>query len=220
MINGARGIERIARRYEGRWLQGYARGKLSGDPVYAAAFELLKDVPQPVLDVGCGMGLFEFYLREGGYPETLTGFDFDSAKIAQASRIAAKDFTNLNFYVADTADALPAGRRGHIVIFDVLHYLPAAAQGDLLTRVAAHVAPGALCLIRETPRDRSWRFRLTQIEELFIHAIFWMKSRAVYYPTVEEIIGPFERRGFSAEVRPLWGGTPFNSHLFVLRAPE
>ena len=49
-------IERIARRYEGRWLQGYARGKLRGDPVFAAAFELLKDAPLPVLDI-CGQRL-------------------------------------------------------------------------------------------------------------------------------------------------------------------
>ena len=211
-------IERIARRYEGRWLQGYARGKLRSDPVFAAAFELLKDAPLPVLDIGCGVGLFEFYLRERGYSEALTGFDFDAAKIAQAQRIAAANHTGVTFTVGDTAQALPAGERGHVVIFDVLHYLDAAAQCELLDRAAERVAPGGLCLIRETPRDGSWRFRVTRIEEAVIHAIFWMKSRAVHFPSVEEVIGPFQRRGFSTEVRPLWGRTPFNSHLFILRA--
>lgn len=212
-------IDRIARRYEGRWLQGYARGKLRSDPAYAAAFELLKDAPLPVLDVGCGVGLLEFYLRERGFAGRLTGFDFDGGKIAQAQRIAAT-CEGIEFTLGDTAEALPAGERGHVVIFDVLHYLPPHAQGELLDRVAERVAPGGRCLIRETPRDESWRFRVTQVEEFLIHAIFWMKSRAVYFPSVEEVIAPFERRGFTAEVRPLWGRTPFNSHLFILRAPN
>ncbi len=211
-------IDRIARRYEGRWLQGYARGKLRRDPVFAAVFECLKDEPLPVLDAGCGVGLLEFYLRERGFAAPLHGFDFDAPKIAQAQRIASAHYGGVTFSVAATDHALP-GERGHVVILDVLHYLPADAQRDLLERTAAHVAPGGLCVIRETPRDGSWRFRATQLEERFIHSILWMKSGAVHFPTIDEVIAPFERRGFSAEVRPLWGRTPFNSHLFILRAP-
>jgi hypothetical protein len=45
-----------------------------------------------------------------------------------------------------------------------------------------------------------------------------MKSGAVHYPTIEEVVAPFRARGFTWEVRPLWGRTPFNSHLFILRA--
>ena len=220
MIEEERVIERIARRYEGRWLQGYARGKLRSDPVFAAAFALLKDAPLAVLDIGCGVGLFEFYLRERGYAAALAGFDFDAAKIAHAQRIAAASFTGVNFSVSDTTQAQPEGERGHVVIFDVLHYLEAAEQRDVLERAAERVAPGGLCLIRETPRDGSWRFHATRLEEAVIHAIFWMKSRAVHFPTVGEVIGPFERRGFTVEVRPLWGRTPFNSYLFILRAPR
>jgi SAM-dependent methyltransferase len=217
VIENDRVIERIARRYEGRWLQGYARGKLRGDPVFAAAATLLKGASLPVLDVGCGIGLFEFYLRECGFTAPLAGCDFDAAKIAQAQRIA-RDFADVTFTHADLTVGLPAGECGHVVIFDVLHYLPAAAQRRLLESVAARVAPGGCCLIRDTPRDGSWRFRATQLEEWFIRAISWMKSGAVHYPTVAEVVAPFTARGFTAEVRPLWGRTPFNSHLFILRA--
>jgi len=213
-------IERIARRFEGRWLQGYARGKLRGDPVFAAASDLVKNQPLPVLDIGCGVGLFEFHLRECGYLAPLAGFDFDAKKIAQAQRIAAAHYTDVEFSVADATKPLPASPCGHVILFDVLHYLDASAQRDLLERAASRVAPGGFCLIRETPRDASWRFRLTQLEELFVHAIFWMKTRAVHFPSADEIVGPFARRGFSIETRPLWGRTPFNSHLFILRAPS
>jgi hypothetical protein len=81
------------------------------------------------------------------------------------------------------------------------------------------VAPGGLCIIRATPRDESWRFRLTQIQEYLLHATRWMKSGALHYPSIDDILAPFHACGFTGEVRPLWGRTPFNSHLFVFRAP-
>ena len=77
-------IDRIARQFTGRWRQGYVRGKLRSDPAYEAVFERLKDLPQPVLDVGCGLGLLAFYLRERGFTPPVVGVDFDAEKIASA----------------------------------------------------------------------------------------------------------------------------------------
>ena len=212
-------IERIARRYTGRWLQGYARGKLRRDPIFPAAFELLKNSPLPVFDLGCGIGLFEFYLCERGHSAPLAGCDFDAQKIAQAQRIAAAHYPAVSFSVCDLAQPLPPGPRGHVIIFDVLHYLPAGTQRLLLERVAERVAPGGLCVIRATPRDGSWRFRMTQLEECLLRAIFWMKSGPAHYSSLAEIAAPLAARSFSIAARPLWAGTPFNSHLLVLRAP-
>lgn len=213
-------IERIARHYEGRWRQGYVRGKLGSDPAYAAAFELLRDSPLPVVDLGCGLGLLEFSLRERGFTPPLIGVDFDAKKIADAQRIAAAHYRDVSFAVRDFTqkDEAPVSASGHVVIFDLLHYLPVVVQRSLLERVAAHIAPGGVCLIRATPRDASWRFRATQIEEFFIRASRWIRSDARHYLTQEEICAPFLSRGFSCEVRPLWGRTPFNSYLFILRA--
>ena len=209
--------ERIAGHFEGRWLQGYARGKLRRDPVFAAAFQRLKDSPLPVLDVGCGVGLFEFYLRERGFLPPLLGVDFDVAKIAKAQHIAGRAYSDIQFKVGDV---LATGDfRGHVVLFDVLHYLSAERQSALLDHLAGHVAPGALCLIRATPRDTNWRFRFTQVQEFFLRATLWMKSGARHYATGEEIVAPFRARGFACESFPLWGRTPFNSHFFVFRAP-
>ena len=209
-------IGRIARRYQGRWLQGYARGKLRSDPVYGAAFAVLKNSPLPVLDVGCGMGLFECYVRECGGTMPMAGFDFDERKIAHARRGAAH-YSGVEFHAADATRH--AGQRGNVVIFDVLHNLDAAGQADLLARLAAMIPPGGCCVIRETPNDGSWRFRVTLAEEWLVAAIRWMKFRARHFPSVAEVCAPFRARGFACEVRPLWGGTPFNSHLFVFRAP-
>ena len=217
---GRPSMENIARLYRDPLVRGYVRGKLKGDPVFAAAFDLLHAHPLPVLDIGCGMGLFEFYLRERGFNEPLTGLDFDERKIRKARWAAAKQpYSGLTFTTGHALESLDH-HHGHVVMFDVLHYLDASQQARLLARIATQVAPGGYCLIRDALRDKSWRFRATAFGEFFISAVSWQKSRAVHYPTVEETCAPFLARGFTSEVKPLWGGTLFNSYLFTFRAPE
>lgn len=210
---------RIARQFPEPWLFWYAWGKLWADPVYAAAFEVLKAAPAPVLDIGCGLGLFEFYLRERGFAGALAGSDYDGPKIRRARRTAARAYPDIAFTEGDALDAQGADEDGHVVIFDVLHYLGQADQTRLLERAAARVAPGAYCIIRDTPRGDNWRFRVTQGGEMLGHVTRWLKGSVVHYPSIAEVTAPFRAQGFGVEVRPLWGRTPFHSYLFVFRAP-
>lgn len=212
-------MENIVRLYRDPLVRGYVRGKLRDDPVFPAACDLLHESVLPVLDIGCGMGLFEFYLRERGCRAALTGVDFDARKIKRARwATAKKPYDDLRFTNED-ALATPDDHRGHVVLFDVLHYLDAPRQARLLARVAAQIPPGGYCLIRDTLSDSSRRFRATAWGEFVISAITWQKARAVHYPTVEATCAPFLARRFACEVRPLWGRTPFNSYLFTFRAP-
>ena len=210
-------IERIARRYHGRWLCGYVRGKLRHDPIYAAGLGLLKDSPLPVLDVGCGVGLFACWLREHGCAIPIHGCDLDAGKIAKAQHATAS-YPKVTFHIGEAADR--HGGRGNVVVFDVLHLLSAAQKQTLLTHLAATLPPGGCCLIRTTIRDGSWRFWITRVQDWWLRASRWMNSDAVHYATIEEVCAPFRARGCTCEVRPLWTGTPFNSHLFVFRAPS
>ena len=107
-------IERIARQYSGPWLRCYARGKLWRDPLFVAAYDLLKGSPLPVLDIGCGVGLLEFYLRERGFLPPLVGIDFDAGKIAKAQVIAGRTYSDIQFRVGDVLDT--GDFRGHIVL--------------------------------------------------------------------------------------------------------
>ncbi len=209
-------IERIALRYPSRVRQGYVRGKLRSDPVYGAAFERIKDSPWPVLDIGCGVGLFESFVRESGGAMPLIGFDFDEPKIAQA-REATKHYPGVEFHAADAARY--AGHRGNVVILDVLHYLDAPAQARLLEEVARMIPPGGCCVIRDTLRSNTWRFRMTQLTEWFSGLVRWNKVSPVHFPSAEEISAPFLAAGFTSESGALWGETPFNSHVFTFRRP-
>lgn len=204
----------VSRRYPGRWLQGYVRGKLKTDPVYAAAIQVIRAQRAPVLDVGCGIGLFAHYLHGVGCDVDYLGIDLDAAKIRIAQQ-AAHDISGVSFKHL-SCESLPAWQ-GHVVILDTLHYLTAAAQQALLRAAAARVAPGATLIIRSVLRDNSWRFGVTRFEELFMRSVRWMRYGVQHYPNAGELRVPLADAGLMVTITPLWGRTPFNSYLMIAR---
>ena len=208
----------LTARFSGFNQRQYVRGKLAGDPVYAAIARLLEEAaPFPLLDVGCGMGLLGHYLHSCGALHGYIGIDHDERKIAAARRAAASIDDALDLRHADVAD-LP-DFRGHVCLLDVLHYLPAVRQPALLTQLAGHVAPGAHLMIRNVLRERHWRFHATVLEEHVLHATGWMRVGADHYPTAQEVTAPLHEAGLVTTLEPLWGRTPFNSYLIVARRP-
>jgi SAM-dependent methyltransferase len=206
----------IARRFRKPWHRDYARAKLRLDPVYAAAAAVLGDDETPLLDIGCGLGLLGCYLRERGFRGDYLGLDFDSSKI-NAARAATPPYERLAF-ADNRAQSLPPFT-GHVALIDVLHYLRRDDQQTLLQEAAARVARGGCLIIRNVLRDRGWRFRATVVEEFLLYATRWMRSPARHFPSREEIEGSLRAPGLEADVRPLWGSTPFNSFVVVARHP-
>ncbi|MGH8322145.1 MAG: class I SAM-dependent methyltransferase [Gammaproteobacteria bacterium] len=207
-------LQHISRCFSGRWLQGYVRSKLKNDPVYAAVARQIIESPLPVLDIGCGIGLFAHYLHAIGRGAGYLGIDLDAHKIQIAQR-AARDYREIRFKQA-SCEILPAWH-GHVVILDTLHYLTAVTQQQLLRSAAARVAPGASLVIRSVLRDASWRFAITRLEEFLMHGIRWMRCRVQHYPDIEELRAPLAEAGLTIEIKPLWGRTPFNSYLIGAR---
>lgn len=200
---------RIANRYQSPWLIGYARGKMRTDPVYREVFRLIGASTAPLLDVGCGMGIHAFYLRERGYTPPVTGLDVDKDKVERAQRIAARHYPDMVFETRDCRDLPPFS--GHVSMLDVLHYLEPAEQSRVLRDMAARVAPGCYCFIRVTPNDGSWRFRCTLAIEQLAKSLAWMTQDAVVFPKLEDIAAQFPESEFTHDIKPLWGRTPFNS---------
>jgi 2-polyprenyl-3-methyl-5-hydroxy-6-metoxy-1,4-benzoquinol methylase len=207
---------RVAARFSQLWLRRYVMSKLRRDPIFPAAYELLRGSDEPILDVGCGLGLLGFYLRERGCGQPILGLDFDARKIGQGSRIALACYRNVDLRHQDVLRTIPAFS-GNIVLFDVLHYLPLAQQTSLLMRLAQCVAPGGLLVIRDCPDDKSVRFWMTCVAEKFAQAVSWNLSASFHFPSRERITEAFDENEFESESRPLWGKLPFNNHLFIFR---
>jgi SAM-dependent methyltransferase len=201
-------LSAIAARYDTLFLRWYARSKLATDPLYDAVAKRLRAHPYPVVDIGCGIGLMAFHLREHGFAQPITGIDHDAMKIAAASRTA---YDGMRFTTGDARDAIPAG--SSVLLLDVLHYFDAVEQSRILENVARAVPPGGVAIIRDAVRDGSWRYRATYAVELFARAIHWIRAERLHFPMHDRIVSAFD--GFDIEVTPLWGSTPFNNYLFV-----
>ena len=207
---------RVAALFGARWLQHYVSSKLRSDPVFPAAFELLGQSREPILDVGCGVGLLAFYLRERGSDTRVIGVDTDGRKIRQGVVAAKGRYSDVEFVEQDARKELPAFR-GNVALLDVLHYLAPADQASLLSELAARVAPGGLLLLRDAPREQTARFWATYVGEVFAQTISWNIGAPLHFATRASITAAFNEEEFTHEERPAWGGTPFNNRLFIFR---
>jgi len=197
---------RIAARYPSAFLRAYVRAKVRIDPVYAAVFERIDESADPLLDVGCGVGILAAYLRMRGFAAPIRGIDHDERKVAVAGRVVH----DAAFEVADARSAIAMG--GTVVLLDLLHYFRGADQAAILAAAAANAKT---VIIRDAVRDGSLRYRLTYAQETFSRAVRWLRAERLHFLTRDEIVRPFT--GFDAEVVPLYGRTPFNNYLFVFR---
>jgi SAM-dependent methyltransferase len=209
-------VRKIAAMFPGRWDRNYVAAKLRTDPLYAALAENLRGSDLPLLDLGCGLGLLAFYLREESIGVPILSLDYDSRKI-DAARRATLSFQamDLCFSHHDARSGLPA-HQGNVSILDILQFFTPDEQETLLKLAASRVAPGGSLIIRSGLRDASWRFKVTVLGDWLAKATFWMKAAPTHYPTSDDfqkILSPFG----NVEISPLWGGTPFNSHLIILR---
>lgn len=210
-------VGRVASQFPTPLLRGYARGKLRHDPVYRAVLERLRDQPAPLLDIGCGVGILEIFLRESGLQQPIVGFDHDAGKVAVARALALR-YDDIELRIGDIRDEIPSGM--NVTALDVLHYFSDEEQSRIVERIAEAVPEGGMAIVRDAVRDGSLRYRLTAVQEALSRAIRWLKAERLNFPTRERIVTPFLQRGYAAEIVPMSGHTPFNNYLFVFRRPR
>jgi 2-polyprenyl-3-methyl-5-hydroxy-6-metoxy-1,4-benzoquinol methylase len=207
--------KKLSAPYPGIWARSYVSSKVKTDPLYGAVFSELEDSEMPLLDLGCGMGLLAFYLREGGLHFPIHGLDYDSRKIGAARRVAEMlSHRQLSFDTHDARSGLPE-HAGNVSILDILQFFTPDEQEALLNLAAARVAPGGKLVIRSGLRDESWRFKMTVAGDLLAKVSAWMKAAPTHYPTAADFERILSAHG-KVRIEPLWGGTPFNNHLIVL----
>ena len=205
--------KQIARLFPSRWHRGYISTKLRSDPLYEAVHKELKASPLPLLDIGCGLGILAFYLREKGETFPVKAIDYDQRKITEAN-IAARHYPSLSFKHLDVRDGIPKFS-GNVTVLDILQFFTSSEQLTLLKSAALSIAKGGKLIIRSGIRDNSMRFKITRLGDHLARASFWMKASPTCYPDINSIVQTMEEEGLSGKTRPLWGKTPFNNHLLV-----
>jgi len=208
-------LNRVADLCPQTWVQYYTRSKLSSDPVYGAVMREVMSSTQPILDIGCGIGLLAHYLHLCGHTVPVTGFDYDPRKIDSAQKMATKaGHDHLNFASGDARTGLPEFS-GHVVILDIMQFFTESEQDALLTAAAARVSEAGKLIIRSGLRDDSGRFRITVAGDYLAKACFWMKAAPTRYPDAAQFQRVLTAAGLKMRIEPMWGGTPFNNFLIV-----
>lgn len=216
----------------GPWAWHFARGKLKGDPLFAALLEpgLLPETGR-YLDLGCGQGLLASWLLAAAgtppqgpaadlahpLPRMLAyhGVDMQAHSVAHASQALAGSPLPLQLEVDDMCTA-PLPPADVVTLFDVLHYVPPAAQEMLLRRIRASLPHDGRLLLRVGDAAAGLPHHLSRLVDSLVvlgHGGGWprlhCRSAASWCALLREL-------GFATGIRPM-PGAGFANTLILAR---
>lgn len=217
-------------RAAGRFAYHFARGKLTGDPAFAAilASGVLGERKR-ILDLGCGQGLLAAWLfaarahyvanawpavwPEPPRPVWIRGIELRKRDIRRA-RLALGQQAE---FVAGDIRAEAYGTADAIVIMDVLHYMDYCAQERVLERVRGALGVDGVLLLRVGDADAGIRFHLSKCLDQIVHFAHEHRSPKLYCRSLGGWQKLLSADGFRSEAVPMSAGTPFANVLLIGR---
>lgn len=170
-----------------------------------------------VLEVGCGHGLFAAYLALQSPDRVVAGIDIDERKIAAARRAASRagEAARLAFELAAPGQ-LPNGPYDAIAVVDVLYLLGRDDQEELVTALAARLAPGGVLAIKEMDVAPRWKVLWNRFQEqLAVKVLRITAGREITFVPPAVLAGWLADAGLRTELQPLHKGTVHPHHLVV-----
>lgn len=152
--------------YKGPVTEWYVRVKMKMEKNYAFFDSMLPDTGQ-ITDIGCGMGQMDFMLSMYKSGRRILGLDYDDEKITMAQHCwLNKCLGGLSFRCEDASQAeLPESDA--FIISDMMHYLSAEKQLELIQRCASKLKCGGLILVRDSDSENAEGQKITALSEVF-----------------------------------------------------
>lgn len=225
-------IEHVSRRFvrAGVFSWEFARGKLRHDDALLAAVTggLLPERGR-VVDIGCGRGVFLATLlaarelhAQGEWPLEWSAPSSDLELVGVELRrkhaaVARRALGSAARIERADAATWPIPRCQAVVLFDVLHYMPATAQVDLLARTARALDGGGVLLLREADASGGARFLLTRLAERACTIARGMPRQRFHWRGAADWIALLRESGFEEVRTSHTSRGPFANLLFQAR---
>jgi len=134
--------------------------------------------------------------------------------VARARRALGPDCEVLQ---ADIRSAV-FGSADAVVILDVLHYLPAPSQREVLQRVRAALPRGGLLLLRVGDAGGGLRFHFTRWVDQAVMLTRGDALVTLHYRSIAQWRQLLGECGFDSRAEPMSHGTPFANVLLIALA--
>lgn len=192
----------------------YVQGKFRHDPAYRQIAALCP-LPGPIVDLGCGRGQALLLIAAMQPGSRGIGVDWSAARIEKA-RTAAEGLPGLTFEAGDVS-SWPVPPAGTVLLVDLLHYMPAPAQDELLRRAARAITPGGVIYIRDIDAAAGARAWVSRSQERIGRLVGFNRGATLCFRPASEIVEVLESEGFSATEVPVIIGLPFGNVLIEAR---
>lgn len=168
----------------------------------------------PVLDLGCGFGLFSLYYAATGPRRLLRGLDLDARRIRLARRAAARlGLDNVVYETGDATEFKGDGELAAAYMLDIVHHVPPATVPPLLGQLRRCLGPAGLLLVKDVdtrPAPKRW----------FTWALdrLMAPTSPVRYWSAEDLTAALEGAGFRVRRHLMVDLLPYPHVLYVCEA--
>jgi len=164
-----------------------------------------------LIDVGCGFGLFAFYLKFTAPARNVIGCDLDSSRIARANAIRKqKKINGIHFFVKDVKN-LTLGNVRAVTMVDLLHHVPYPIQKKLIREIAQKLSPRGKLIIKDLDDKPRWKHYWN-----FAHDAVMTRTTKLYFIPSRKLVPLLESCGFTVKVHDLRSTLiPYNHVLYV-----
>lgn len=165
----------------------------------------------PVLDIGCGFGLFSLYYAVTGPRRFVRGIDVNSRRIALARRAAARlGVDNVAYEQGDARDFKGDGEVAAAYMLDIVHHVPPSAVPSLLTALHRSLPAGGVLVLKDVDtRPALKRWFTWALDKLMAPAT------PVHYWSADTLTAILETTGFRVRRHLMVDLLPYPHVLYV-----
>jgi 2-polyprenyl-3-methyl-5-hydroxy-6-metoxy-1,4-benzoquinol methylase len=168
----------------------------------------------PVLDIGCGFGLFSLYYAATGPRRLVRGLDVNGRRIALARRAAARlGLDNVVYEEGDARDFKGDGEVSAAYMLDIVHHVAPASVPPLLRALRRALPAGGRLLVKDVDRHPAPKRWFTWLADKAM-----APSAPVHYWSADALAGALDRAGFAVHRHLMVDWLPYPHVLYVCEA--